>query len=349
MEVPLATIKLDYVNEYLDRTGKIRRYFRRGGKRLGALPGDVGSEEFMTAYQNCLAENKPAAPSARTGEGSFGRLITEYYGSTAFRNLKPSSQKAYRYALEPLAKAHGHRLVKDMRADKIAKIIQDIGETKPGMANFTKSVLQKLMKYAVKAKWRSDNPVIGIDRFKSGEHHTWTEAELKTFETRWPLGTRERLAYALLLYTIQRVGDVAKMKRADIVDGELHVVQDKTGAELYLPILPELARAMKAYPKKGLTLIGTEDGKPLTRPALSHVMRDAIKAAGLPAKCVSHGLRKAGMRRLAEGGSTEKQIAAWSGHKTLREIERYTKAADQKRLARDATHKVRGKKRTGTD
>jgi integrase len=350
MEVQVATIKLDYVNEYLDRTGKLRRYFRRGGKRLGALPGEVGSEEFMAAYQNFLAENKPAAPSARTGEGSFGRLITEYYGSAAFRNnLKASSQKAYRYALEPLAKAHGHRLVKDMRADKIAKIIQDIGETKPGMANFTKSVLHKLMKYAVKAKWRSDNPVIGIDRFKSGTHHTWTEGELKTFETRWPLGTRERLAYALLLHTIQRVGDVAKMNRADIVDGELHVIQDKTGAELYLPILPELAQAMKAYPAKGLTLIGTEDGRPLTRPALSHVMRDAIKTAGLPAKCVSHGLRKAGMRRMAEAGFTEKQIAAWSGHKTLREIERYTQAADQKRLARDATEKFRGKKRTGSD
>jgi len=49
MEVQVATIKLDYVNEYLDRTGKLRRYFRRGGKRLGALPGDVGSEEFMAA------------------------------------------------------------------------------------------------------------------------------------------------------------------------------------------------------------------------------------------------------------------------------------------------------------
>ncbi len=349
MEVPVAVIKLDYVNEYTDRTGKKRRYFRRRGKRLGALPGEVGSEEFMAAYQGFLAENKPAIPSPRTGDGSFGRLITEYYGSTPFKNLKPSSRTAYRYALEPLAKAHGHRLVRDMRADKIAKIIGDIGATKPGMANFTKSVVQKLMKYAVKAKWRPDNPVIGIERFKSGTHHTWTEGELKTFESRWPLGTRERVAYALLLYTIQRVGDVAKMRRADIVDGELHVIQDKTGAELYLPILPTLAQAMKAYPAKGLALIGTENGKPLTRPGLSDFMARAIDRAGLPAKCVSHGLRKAGMRRMAEAGFTEKQIAAWSGHKTLREIERYTQAADQKRLARDATEKFKAKQRTGSD
>src|SRR3954453_2123060 len=96
----------------------------------------------------------------------------------------------------------------------------------------------------------------------------------------------------------------------------------KTGAELYLPIVPELALAMKAYSAKGLALIGAENGKPLTRPGLSEFMARAIEQAGLPAKCVSHGLRKAGMRRMAEAGFTEKQIAAWSGHKTLRKIER---------------------------
>jgi hypothetical protein len=78
------------------------------------------------------------------------------------------------------------------------------------------------------------------------------------------------------------------------------------------------------------------NGKPTTRAGVSQMMRAAIKDAGLPAKCVSHGLRNATMRRPAEGGKTEKQIAAVSGHKTLREIERYTAAADQRRLAKDA-------------
>jgi integrase len=160
-----------------------------------------------------------------------------------------------------------------------------------------------------------------------------------------PLGTRQRLGYALLLYTAQRVGDVAKMNRADIVNGELHVIQQKTGTELYLPVVPELEQALKAYPAKGLSLIGNENGRPLSRAALSHMMRQAIKDAGLPAKCVSHGLRKAAMRRLAESGKTEKQIAAVSGHKTLREIERYTAAADQRQLAKDAMGE--NKKRTG--
>jgi integrase len=274
----MAVLKLKFVNEYRDRTGKLRRYFRRGRTR-GPLPGEVGSDEFMSAYREYLADQKPVA-LPRNAEGSFGRLITEYYASRPFLNLKPSSRQIYRYALEPLAKAHGHRLVRDMRADKIAKIIADIGATKPGMANLTKSVLQKMMKYAVKMKWRADNPVLGIESFKRGTHHTWSEGELKTFEARWPLGTRERLAYELLLETGQRVGDVAKMNRADIVSGELHVVQQKTGTELYLPITRRLDRALKSYPAKGLTLIGTEDGRPLSRATLSHLMRQAIKEAG---------------------------------------------------------------------
>jgi integrase len=344
MGEPVAVLKLKYVNEYRDRQGKLRRYFRLGATR-GPLPGAVGSPEFLAAYQGFMAGISPVI-TQRNGEGSFGRLITNYYAARPFTNLKPSSRQIYRYVLEPLAKAHGHRAVALMTHKHAGKIIQDIGATKPGMANLTKSVLQKLMKYAVKAGWRDDNPIIGIEPFKRGTHHTWTEGELKTFEAKWPLGTRQRLAYALLLYTGQRVGDVAKMNRADLSDGLLHVIQQKTGAELYLPVLPELEHAMRAYPAKGLTLIGTENGQPLTRPALSHLMRAAIKEASLPAKCVSHGLRKAAMRRLAEHDATDKQIAAVSGHKTLREVERYTAAADQKRLAKSGMDKIRGKKRT---
>jgi hypothetical protein len=48
------------------------------------------------------------------------------------------------------------------------------------------------------------------------------------------------------------------------------------------------------------------------------------------------------LRRLAEADATSKQIAGVSGHKTLKEIERYTKAADQKKLARAAMQKLRG-------
>jgi integrase len=298
----------------------------------------------MRAYQVALGEPTSMSVS-RQAPGTVGALICEYLRSPAFINLKPASQRIYRIVLDRFGTRHGHRMVHDMPRAAVASYVGGLGIETPGMANLTRSVLRKLLAHAVRTSYRPDNPVTEIDRYKGGTHHTWTEAELAAFEARWPLGTRERLAYALLLFTGQRAGDVAKMRRADIFDGAIAVVQEKTGTALSIPIHPDLAAAMKAGPSNGLNLIGAPDGRPIKRPALSFLMKRAAGAAGLPPECVAHGLRKAQMRRLAEGGATTKQIASISGHKTLREIERYTAAADQKRLSRGAMAKLKRERR----
>src|SRR4029453_13584485 len=90
---------------------------------------------------------------------------------------------------------------------------------------------------------------------------TWNDGGIAQFERRWPLGTRERLAFALLLYTGQCGGDVVKMVRSDIVDGRIRVAQDKarkgTTNELMIPIHPALARALQAGSGVGVTHIIT--------------------------------------------------------------------------------------------
>jgi site-specific recombinase XerD len=110
---------------------------------------------------------------------------------------------------------------------------------------------------------------------------------------------------------------IARMVLAELSGGVTERLEQLGNRRIFL-LQPE--RSAGAYP--GLSLIGQENSKPLSRAALSELMRDAIVKAGLAGKCNSHGLRKAMLRRLAEAGATEKQIAAWSGHKTPREIER---------------------------
>lgn len=61
----------------------------------------------------------------------------------------------------------------------------------------------------------------------------------------------------------------------------------------------------------------------------------------------AHGLRKAAARRLAEANCTVHEIAAITGHASLREVARYTKAADQKRLAISAMEKVKTRTSSG--
>ena len=214
------------------------------------------------------------------------------------------------------------------------------------MANVTRAVLRLFMQYAVDVEVRNDNPVVGLKAYRTGTRHTWTDDELSEFERRWPLGTRERLAFALLLYTGQRVGDIVKMRRSDITDGLIRVVQQKTGAELSIPMHHALKSAIKATPTKGIALIGDANGRPIKRATLTLIMRKAVDSAGLPPRCLPHGLRKAMMRRLAEHGSSAKEIGAISGHRSLKEIERYTAAADQIKLSKSAMARLGNKKRT---
>jgi integrase len=298
------------------------------------LPGRLGSAEFLAAYQGYISGSTAETKIDRSATGTFGGLIADYYQSIEYANLKRSSKRLYRYALEPLREQHGHRPVQTMTRDNLVGIIERLGARAPGMANLTRAVLQKMLKVALDRGRIASNPLAQkLTAYKSGSHHTWTDAELAQFEARWPLGSRQRLAFALLFYTGQRSGDVVRMGRADIAAGAIRVVQEKTGVELSIQIHPDLLDALKAGPTKGLNLIGDAYGRPIKRAALSHLMRQAIRAAGLPARCVPHGIRKATLRTMAEHGASAKQLAAVSGHKTTKELDRYTAAADQPTLA----------------
>jgi integrase len=111
----------------------------------------------------------------------------------------------------------------------------------------------------------------------------------------------------------------------------IRVVQEKTGAALAIPVHPALAAILDATPVD-LTFLVTAFGKPFTAAGFGNWFRDQCDTAGLP-HCSAHGLRKAAARRLAEAGATEHMIGAITGHTSLREIVRHTRAADQKRLA----------------
>jgi integrase len=293
----------------------------------------------MAAYQAALdtALDRPSRHPA----GSVGEMIVRYYTSVEFTDgLKPSSKALYRQVLDPIRVVHGHRTAKGLDEMQARKILEKIGKDRPGMANLTRAVMHKVMKLARV----HPNPFAGIPPYRIGTHHTWTEQELTAYEAKWPVGTRQRLAYAALLWTSQRAGDVVRMRRPAPTTTTIDVVQQKTGAEVSIPIHSELWAAIKAGPSNGVFLIGDERGRPISRHSLTRIVKAAAKAAGLPAKCLPHGLRKAAMRRLAEHGATEKEIQGVSGHKTLKEIARYTAAASQKRLAENAMGKLVSKK-----
>jgi integrase len=205
--------------------------------------------------------------------------------------------------------------------------------------------LRGLMRYAVQIGMRTDEPTEGVKvgrLLKTDGFTTWSEENIAAFERTHAVGTRARLAFTLLLYTAQRRGDVVRMGRQHIHDGLLSVRQSKTGAVLKIPVHPELKAVLDATPSEHLTFLTTAAGRPFTSDGFGHWFLAMCKAAGLHGLS-AHGLRKAACRRLAEAGCTAHEIMSVSGHVSLKEVQRYTIAADQACMARAAMEKARSR------
>ena len=122
----------------------------------------------------------------------------------------------------------------------------------------------------------------------------------------------------------------------DCVGDTIRVAQQKTTTKLTIPLHNDLAELLARAPHETTTILSTVYKKPFSVKGFGNMVSDAIRASGLPPRCVPHGLRKAAARRLAEAGCSASEIMAITGHKTLAEVERYTRAAKQEQLARRA-------------
>jgi integrase len=131
-------------------------------------------------------------------------------------------------------------------------------------------------------------------------------------------------------------------------DDAIEVRQQKTSTNLKIPLHAELKRVIESTPSGHLTFLVTKDGKSFSPSGFGNWFGDCCKQAGLDKRLRSHGLRKAMCRRLAEAGCSAHEIAAISGHKSLREVERYTKAADQLRMAKAAMNALGAKTATSS-
>ena len=348
-----------YVHGFIDRHGKARYYFRRPGFKKAPLTGVPWSPGFMQAYETALAGQPSPIGATKVLPGSMRALAISYYQSVEYLRMKPRSQRVRRNIIEKFCQQTdtngltlGDKRAALIQRDHIVRFMA-AKAAKPESANALRKALRALMQHAVVIRVRSDDPTQGVKQIaphsKRG-FHSWDESEIARFESTHPVGSRARLAFALGLYTGQARQDVIAMGPQHICDEVLHWTRkktaDTTALELFIPILPELREIIDASASGHLTFLTTAFSRPFTPPGFGNWFRKQCDKAGL-AHCTFHGLRKAAARRLAEHGCTPHEIAAITGHATLKEIERYTKAASRKQLAESAMKKVKTRTSSG--
>lgn len=343
-----------YVTMFTDVRGKQRLRFRRKDYPSQYFTAPFGTEAFAQEYlrfnsteaANQLLEERKRA---RFAPGSIGDLLTQYYAVPDRLGPSPVTQDKVRRILDRFADGRENRLVRGVGFQHIDAIIakarmkriDDSGRQVggPEAARKLRKELRRLFAFAVKLGWINSNPVESSETIRltpserSPGFYTWTEDDIAAYRAYWPVGTKQRLAMELMLWTDQRKIDAIHLGRHSLEGDKLIIRQSKTGKKLILPIVDQLREALDAMPASDTEyFLVTEWGKPFSVKGFGGWFRRQCDKAGLP-QCTAHGLRKATMRRMAELEMPNKTMKSVSGHSKDDEVARYTASANQAALA----------------
>lgn len=324
------------------RGDKVIRYHRATGIRLPDLPET--HPDFITAW--AAAEAKAKSPQAMAQirrpvrAGQIAAAVRDMIGSAWFKARSASYQGMIRRHAEDISSQYGDLMLKSVRPQHIDA---DLSKFAPNPANDRLKAWRAIFSTARAPQ----NPALDVKRREVAVEGfaAWDADDVAAFRGRWPVGTVQRGALELLLWTAARTNDAVVLGPGHVgADGILSFVQSKTGGRAYVPWsnpLPDYAEgwaderasvhaAVAAMPG-GKTFLAVRDGGQRSIKGLGNLIAEAARDAGLTDR-TAHGLRKARLTAIAEAGGTSHAIMAWGGHASLAEVEHYTKAAQMRRL-----------------
>lgn len=330
------------------RHGATVWYVRTGEGGKGTrirIKAEYGTPEFAEAYRAAIAGEIPksganyAGNYAKAMQGTLAWLLERYRDSGDWAKLSKATRRQRDNIFSHVIKSAGGDPIGAVTR-KAVLAAMDRRRATPFQARNFLQAMRGLFKWAVNAELVANDPTDRIDatRPKTAGFKVWTEDDIARFEARWPIGTRERLALAIFLYSGARRGDAARLGRQHVRDGVLSFRTEKNNAQVTIPLLPDLAEIIAATKTGDLAFIAGADGRPLTKESLGNWFREACNAAGVNGS--AHGLRKAGATRAANNGATVAQLEAifgWSGGGMAA---LYTRQADRIKLAREAMGKM---------
>src|SRR5215813_12057942 len=286
-----------------DRHGKRRVRFRRRGFSTYLTDGTPWSEPFIRQYAAALDGAKAQATNvgkSRTIAGTVNALVVEYIDpnskTSPFKAGAAETRRTRRNILENFRTAYGHlplysigaggRRTMLLRREHMQRIVNEKAATPFGQRNFL-NTLRALFKWAMAEGRIPDDPTLGVTRqkVKTTGYKGWSEQHIQRIEARYPIGTKGRLAFALILYTGSRRSDVVKVGPQHIHDGWLIIEQGKTEggeeAHLEIPVHPKLREIIDATSTLGLkTFLVTHCGKPYTAAGFGNWFRELCDQAG---------------------------------------------------------------------
>jgi integrase len=357
-------LDLPFLVQDVDRFGNVRLYVRKkvaGRYQKVRIRSQPRSPTFMAEYQAALERlqaGKQPYQSTSTRHGTLSWLVQEYQKHAyAFVRLDDRQKRNIHLIFESMmreeTKAGSGLRFKDCPIASFlpmhVKLLRDRKNTAPSQANRRVMYLRMAFDWAIEERegWVKTNPATGVKdlKYKKQHFHTWTRDEIRQYEARWPIGTTQRLALAILSFTGTRRSDAVRLGPPMVKDGKITFTPSKTrnstGKVLTLPILGALQTVLDASDLGGQTWLITKRRMPWKEASFGNEFREWCDKAGLP-DCTAHGLRRAGATFAAENGATVIQLKEVFGWSTAQIAMDYIKDAEQKKIANGAMHLVIG-------
>lgn len=324
------------------RGDKVIRYHRASGVRL---PDGIPEThpDFIAAYLAAERKEVAVTRSRRAEPGTLAALVVSALRAWERESLSAEYMQMLRRHCDAIRADYGHV---QPRAIRSRHVEADISALTPNVANDRLKAWRRIMKHGKATGEVLELPTVGIEKraVRTDGHSPWSADDIMKFRARWPIGTVARACFELTFWTAARTNDAVKLGPRNIgSDGVLSFRQGKTGGMAFVPWSSPLPLFAKGWDSErygvksaleclsgGFTFLEAR-GRVRSIKGIGNVINDGARAAGLKNR-TAHGLRKSRLTMIAEAGGSAHAIMAWGGHKTLAEVEEYTRSAAMKRL-----------------
>lgn len=206
-------------------------YIKRGKSRRLPADGPSTLESALKAYAKILEE----VPS----EGTMSALIDEAMDALK-DGWSANTLKQYKGAAKKLKKAFSEFAPADVKQKDVVAF--KIGYKRiPNMTNRCLSLLREVFDYALEQQLPGidSNPANGVKRLKESKRTRLIQiGEYVAIYAH--AGPRLQVIMDLLIRSGERINDVLKIKRSDLLPEGIRFVQQKTGAKRVVPWTAEL-------------------------------------------------------------------------------------------------------------
>jgi integrase len=345
-----------FVTKERNRHGRVVLYFRRGKGKRTRLPDDTQSDAFRDAYEAALSgKQERAAYSARVPSDTLQWLAERYMESGRWANLSPATRKQQSLLFQDAIRRGNNPAYKGITRKTMMRAM-DARASTPALANNFLKAMRGLFKWAVRNDYIDTDPSADVEgfRYKTDGFKVWDLADVEAFCTKWPVGTKPRLAFELYLVSGLRRSDVHRA-------GPQHLKGDILGIRAFKPPhhmitvkVPQFLLDTIALTETGdMVFVTKENGDPfLSKESFGNWFGARCREAGLEKGKAAHGIRKFAATVAANAGDTTHELMSHFGWSNPQQAEVYTRGADRKRLGlrsseRSAEHLADMMPRTG--